>query len=88
MPISDEEMDALMMLLQSLRTRLLWLYCEWADGARQGDLPPAELEAEVRAAFGKLGEQFVAHLVATLDCCPTPVVVEPPPAGQGELQAG
>jgi hypothetical protein len=78
-PISDEEMDSLMLLLRNVRTRLLWLYCEWAEEARKGRLSAAELEAKAAGTFEKLREQFVAHLVATLDACPAPIVVQPPP---------
>ena len=80
-PIADGEMEALMQLLGNFRTRLLWLHCEWAEAARRGRAAPAELAARAGAVFENLREQFVAHLMAALASCPTPVVVEPPPAG-------
>jgi hypothetical protein len=81
-------MDSLMMLLGNVRTRLLWLHCDWAEEARQGRLSPAELEANAARAFEKLREQFVAHLVATLDAGPAPIVVQPPPAHDNPPSAG
>jgi hypothetical protein len=87
MPISVEEMDSLTRLLGHLRTRLLWSYCEWAEQARSGRLSTTDLEAKARAAFAGMRHQFVAHLRATLEACPDPIVVEPPPAGDSKLSA-
>jgi hypothetical protein len=46
------------------------------------------LEAKAVGAFENLREQFVAHLVATLDSCPAPIVVQPPPAHDNPPSAG
>jgi hypothetical protein len=78
MPISAEEMDSLMRLLGHLRTKLLWSYCQWAEGVRSGQLSRAELAAKACILFDRLRHQFVDHLTGVLDACPDPIFVEPP----------
>jgi hypothetical protein len=79
-PLSDEEMDALLRLLGNLRTSLLWHCCDWAELARTGRLPPAELEAKARALFAAWQGRLVGHLQRWLADAPT-VEVDAPPEG-------
>jgi hypothetical protein len=73
-------MSSLLMLLESLRSSLLWHYCDWAELARKNELPAGELEARARAVFAACERRLVGHLEKCLGSSPTVVVEVPPDA--------
>lgn len=80
-PLSHDEMHVLMMQVSNFQTRLLWLYCDWVEEARQDGLPAASLAPKVQAACARVYRDLMALLTRHLEGEPPTMVDSPGPGG-------
>lgn len=73
-PLAHDEMRALLMLVDSVQTQLLWRYCDWVEEARKGGLPAEALAPKVQAACAGVQRRLMALLARHLEADPPAVV--------------